>query len=151
MNRSLALLALLVLALAVPTAANAATRCVPALAPGCDSSHATIAAAVTAAVNGDSIAIAAGTYAESIMTDKRLNFIGAGGGTIESPAGATTIAPASGSALILNNGGSVRAIRALGSSSFIGSAGIVLQPPAAGSYSYELTDVVAIGGTGTDI
>lgn len=86
---------------------------------------------MTAAANGDSIAIAAGTYAESVMTDRRLNFLGAGGGTIESAAGTTTIAPASGSALILNNGGSVRAIRALGASSFIDSPGIVFPPPPA--------------------
>lgn len=150
MKRSLAPLALLVFALLAPAAANAAVRCVPAAAPGCDSNHATIGAAVAAAANDDTIRIAAGTYAEAINTAKQLTFVGAGGGTIESAAGATTIAPASGAALALSAGGTVRSLRAVGSSGFSGFGGLVFQPTVNGAYSYVVDDVVAIGGTGTD-
>src|SRR5215218_7462245 len=89
-------LGLLAAALALPSPAQAApaVRCVPAAGSGCSSAHTTIAAAVSAAADGDTIRIAAGSYAESISTTKRLSFVGAG-------AGATTIAPASGSALTL--------------------------------------------------
>ena len=112
-------LALLVAALAVPSAAQAAVRCVPVTGPGCTSSHATIAAAVTAAApTGDTIKIAAGTYGESISTTKSLSFVGAGAGTLGSAAGATVIAPPSGSAFNLSRGGSLRALRAVGATSF---------------------------------
>lgn len=150
MKRSLAPLALLVLALLAPATAGAAVRCVPVGLAGCDTSHATIVDAVSAAANDDTIRIAAGTYAESIVTPKRLAFVGAGGGTIESAAGATTIAPASGAALSLSAGGTVRSLRAVGSSGFSGFSGLVFQPAINGTYSYVVDDVVAIGGTGTD-
>src|SRR5215212_3178084 len=140
------LLGLLVAGLALPAAAQAApvVRCVPAGGPGCGSSHATIAAAVSAAADGDTIRIAAGTYGESISTTKPLSFVGAG-------SGATTIAPASGSALTLLRGGSVRSLRAVGASGFIGSTALRLSPDVDGTYAYTVADVVATGGSGTDI
>jgi hypothetical protein len=150
MNRSLAPLALLLLALAIPTSASAATRCVPASAPGCDSNHATINQAITAAANGDTISIAAGTYPEAINTDKRLNFLGAGGGTLESAAGATTIAPPSGMAIWLEGGGSLRGLRAVGSSGSTGNNALYFAPTVNGSYELDITNVVAIGGSGSD-
>jgi len=149
MKRLIAPLALLVLAL-VPATAGAAVRCVPAAAPGCDTSHATIAAAVTAAATDDTIRIAAGTYTEAITTPKRLTFVGAGSGTLESAAGATVIAPASGTALTLSGGATIRSLRALGATSFIGGTALSFVPSVNGTYGYTLDDVVAIGGTGTD-
>jgi hypothetical protein len=143
-------LGLLVAALALPQAAQAAVRCVPVSVPGCTTAHATINAAVTAAVNDDTIQIAAGTYAESIATTKRLNFVGAGAGTLASAAGATVIAPASGFALNLSRGGSVRALRAVGSTGFTGSSAIGMSPDIDGTFAYTLTDVIGIGGDGTD-
>jgi hypothetical protein len=138
------LLALLVAVLAVPASAHAAVRCVPASGPGCASSHATIAAAVGAASNDDTIRIAAGTYSESISTTKRLSFVGAG-------AGATTIAPPSGRALTLSRGGSVSSLRAVGGNGFSGSAALVLQPDVDGTFDYSVGDVVAVGGNASDL
>jgi hypothetical protein len=143
-SRRVLFLALLVAALALPSTAQAAVRCVPAVGPGCTSSHATISAAVSAASNDDTIQIAAGSYAESISTTKRLTFAGAG-------SGATTIAPASGPALSLSRGGSVRSLRALGASGFAGSTAVVLHPDVDGTFAYTLSDVVGIGGNGTDV
>jgi hypothetical protein len=151
MNRSTASFALLVLALvAFPATASAATRCVPVAAPGCDSNHTTINQAIAAASNGDTISIAAGTYPEAINTGKRLNFLGAGGGTLESAAGATTIAPASGVAIQLEGGGSLRGLRAVGASGFSGNNALYFSPAANGSYELDITNFVAIGGNGTD-
>ena len=69
-------------------AASAAVICVPDATPGgCNSTKATINAAVTdaATVDGDTIRIAAGTYNESIDTGKRLRFEGAGSTPPEFP------------------------------------------------------------------
>jgi hypothetical protein len=137
------LLALLVVVLALPSAAQAAVRCVPASGPGCASSHATIASAVSAASDGDTIKIAPGTYSESISTTKRLSFVGAG-------AGATTIAPASGAALSVSRGGSISALRAVGANGSSGSAALVLQPGLDGTFDYSVTNVIGVGGAGTD-
>jgi hypothetical protein len=135
-------LALLLSALILPSAAQAAVRCVPAGAPGCTSAHATIASAVSAASDDDTIRIAAGTYNESISTTKRLSFVGAG-------AGATTISPASGPALALSRGGSIGALRAVGANGSSGSAAVVLQPDVDGTFGYSVTNVVGVGGNGT--
>jgi hypothetical protein len=137
--------------LALPSAALGAVRCVPAAAPGCTSSHATIAAAVTAAANDDTVRIAAGSYAEAITTTKRLSFVGAGAGTLASAAGATVVAPSAGSAFTLQSGGSVRGVRAVGSSGFSGGTAFSLAPSVDGAYSYTLTDVIGLGGHATDV
>src|SRR3954453_12654309 len=134
--------AMLIGVLAVPSAAQAAVRCVPASGPGCGASYPTIGAAVAAASNDDTIKIAAGTYAESVSTTKRLSFVGAG-------ADATTIAPAGNAALILSRGGSVSALRALGAGGIAGHTAGALQPDGGGSFAYTLTDVVGVGGDGT--
>jgi hypothetical protein len=136
-------LALLVAVLAFPASAQAAVRCVPASGPGCASSHATIAGAVGAASNDDTIRIAAGTYGESVSTTKRLSFVGAG-------VSATTIAPSSGSALTLARGGSVSGLRAVGADGWSGATAIVLQPDVDGSFSYSLSDVIGAGGDAAD-
>src|SRR4051794_7165791 len=140
------LLGLLVAALALPAAAQAspAVRCVPAGGPGCSSSHTTIAAAVSAAADGDTIRIAPRSYSESSSTAQRPSFGRAG-------SGATTIAPASGSALTLLRGGSVRSLRAVGASGFIGSTALRLSPDVDGTFAYSVADVVATGGNGSDI
>jgi hypothetical protein len=139
------------LALSAPPVAFGAVRCVPVNGPGCTASYGTINAAVTAAGNTDTIRIAAGTYAESINTNKQLNFEGAGSGTLDSDAGATVVKPASGGAFTLTGGGSLRSLKAVGASGFSGSHGIYLQPTTNGTYDYTVQDVVGIGGNGTDI
>jgi len=140
-RRGLAL-ALLLAAVGLPSAAQAAVRCVPASGPGCSSSHASIASAVSAASDGDTIKLAAGDYHESISTTKRLSFTGAG-------AGHTTISPSSGPALALSRGGSIGALRAVGADGSSGSAALVLQPDVDGAFGYSVTDVVGVGGDGT--
>jgi hypothetical protein len=132
------------LALVLPGAANAATRCVPVMAPGCDASYGTIGTAVAGANSDDTIRIAAGNYVENVDAGaKRLNFVGAGAGTLTSDAGATVIAPASGAALSLPSGGSVTALKAKGGHD---GAGVSLVPTVDGSYSYAITDTIGIGG-----
>jgi hypothetical protein len=139
-------------ALALPQAAQAAVRCVPATGPGCTSAHATINAAVTAASNDDTIRIAAGSYPESITTTKRLNFVGAGAGTLASSAGATVVMPGGGTAFTLPRGGSVRSLRAVGASGFSsGGTALMLAPDVDGTYSYTVTDVIGLGGDAADI
>jgi hypothetical protein len=139
-------------ALALPQAAVGAVRCVPATGPGCTSAHATINAAVTAAANDDTIRIAPGSYPESITTIKRLNFVGAGAGTLASSAGSTVIAPASGTALTLQRGGSVRSLRAVGATGFSsGGYGLMVVPDINGTFAYTVADVISLGGNGTDI
>ena len=145
-------LALIAAGLMVPQAANAATvRCVPVSGPGCGASYATINAAVTAAASGDTVKIAAGTYAEAISTSKTLNFVGAGAGTLASSAGATVVSPATGTAFTLPNGGSLQALRAVGSAGFMGNPALAFVPTVNGTYDYSVTNVIGIGGTGTDI
>jgi hypothetical protein len=103
------------LALLLPGAAHAATHCVPVLLASCNASSPTINDAVTSSATGDTIRIAAGTYAENVDAGvKGLNFVGAGAGTLASDAGATVIAPASGTALSMPSGGSVAALKARG-------------------------------------
>jgi len=149
-RRTLAPLALLTLALAIPSTASAAVRCVPSAEPGCDVGHTTIDDAVTAATNGDEIRIAAGVYDELITTDKRLHFVGAGPGTLDSDSGATVIAPTAGTALTLQKGGSVRFLRAIGSDGLIGGNGLILSPTD-GNYSYDIEDVIALAGETSNI
>jgi hypothetical protein len=149
-RRGLLCLTLAVAALALPQAAQATVFCVPAPAPGC-TQKASINAAVTAASNGDTIDIAAGTYAEAISTNKSLNFVGAGSGTLSSTTGATVIAaPPGATAFNLTRGGSLRSLRAVGGSSISGGTAITLSPDVDGSFSYSLTDVIGLGGTATD-
>lgn len=64
------------LVLGTATAASAATISVP-------TDHATIGAAVAAAASGDTITVAAGTYAEDVTVpaSKSLTIVGAGAGT----------------------------------------------------------------------
>lgn len=88
--RSHLLLALMLLVPAVFAVAQT-TRNVPG-------TYATIQAAVNAAVDGDIIAIAAGTYNESVSVTKGLTFDGAG-------AGSTIIDPSSGSGFQVNAAG----------------------------------------------
>jgi hypothetical protein len=60
------------------TAASAATiHCVNSARSDCQVSHATIAAAVAGASDGDIIFVGAGTYNETVMADKQLSFFGA--------------------------------------------------------------------------
>jgi hypothetical protein len=59
---------------AASSASSATTLCVRA-APGC---YATVQAAVDAAQSGDTIAIAAGTYAGGVTIDKSVTIVGAG-------------------------------------------------------------------------
>jgi hypothetical protein len=144
MKRSIVPLALLLLAL-VPSAANAAVRCVPFGGAGCDSTHATIGEAVTAAEPNDTIRIAAGTYFETIGTGKPLTFEGAGAGTLESAAGATVIAPPAGPGMVLSASTSLTSLRVEGGSE---GAALMLQPTAPTPQSYSLEGVTAIGGQG---
>jgi hypothetical protein len=123
---------------------------------------ATVNYAVGQAVTGDTIQIGAGTYVESIDTEKVLTFIGAGGGTLDGIPAATLIrgltAPgAAGTpALELFHGGEVRSLRAEGgqganeslTSGESGGDGIVFDSNASGKSTLRLDHVVAVGGDG---
>ena len=60
------------------------------------------------------------------------------------------IAPPSGSAFNLSRGGSLRALRAVGATSFSGSSALILQPDVDGTFAYTVSDVIGVGGDGTD-
>ena len=81
---------LAVLGLAIPAAAEAATRCVGTSGAGCDAVYsaigidATAGSAVNAAAPGDTIRLGPGVYAEEVSTSKFLHFVGAGAGTLDS-------------------------------------------------------------------
>jgi hypothetical protein len=141
--RALLALAACAAALWLPQAAVAAVRCVPAGGPGCTSGHPNITAAVAAAADDDEVRIAAGVYAESVGTTKRLSFVGAGNGS-------TVIAPPFGNAFSLARGGSLRSLRAVGPTGVAGATAVLFQPDVDGSFAYSLTDVVAVGGNATD-
>jgi hypothetical protein len=153
MKRSIAPLALLLLAL-VPATANAAVVCVPSMASGCDDSRPTISDAVLLAVDGDTVRIAAGTYPEAVATDKKLTFTGAGSGTPESAAGATVIAPPTGFGMLLLEGATIRSLRVEAGAPFgpgaPGAMAMLLQS-IAGAADYVVDDVVAIGGPSPDM
>ena len=77
--------------------------------------------------------------------------MGVGAGTLASAAGATVISPASGGALTLPRGGSVRSIRLVGSSGLAAFTGLTIQPDIDGSFTYSVSDVIGIGGSSSDI
>jgi hypothetical protein len=134
----------------VPSCTNPATPC------------ATVSYAVGQAGGGDTIQIGAGTYTESVDTEKVLTFIGAGGGTLDGLPAATLIrglaAPSAAGtpALELFHGGEVRSLRAEGgqganeslTSGEAGGDGIVFDSNASGKWTLRLDHVVAVGGDG---
>jgi hypothetical protein len=100
------------------------------------------------AEDGDTVQIAAGVYPEAVATDERLNFVGAGAGTLESDAGATVIeAPAFMEALLMEGGGSARDLKARGGEQ---TSGIRIVGSLIGPFSYALTDVIGTGGGNLD-
>jgi hypothetical protein len=148
----LIVLSVVFLVLILPTAAGAATRLVDGVA-GADGANEclgaatpcrTIERAVAVAVDGvDEIHIAAGTYDESVMTDKRLTFVGAG-------RDATVVAPtASGAhAFALSRGGTLHSLQAVGAHRVdgVGGSGIWAEPLVDGQYALVLRDVDSDGG-----
>jgi len=140
-----------VTALALPAAAGAAVRCVGTSGGDCTTTHATTADALTAAVDGaDTIRFGEGVFGP-VDTPKVLTWVGVGAGTPDSAAGATVIqqTTASQAGMRLQNGGTVRALRAQGGpSSGMNSAGTGIQfdPVANGDMALNLVDVIATGG-----
>ena len=150
--------------LAVPAAAEAATRCVGTSGSGCDAvyptvgSDSTAGSAVNAAAPGDTVRLGPGAYDEEVSTSKFLHFAGAGAGTLDSfdPASQTKIAGPSGAggkpALTMMGGGSVASLQAVGGNATsleLAGAGLQLQAPGlGGALDYSLSDVVVIAGTG---
>lgn len=114
-----------------------------AAASPCD----TITYAVGQAVTGvDEIRIAAGTYPESVATDKILTFAGAGPSTIVAPT------PDGASAFNVSKGGTFRNLDARGNDgSLTGGSGILSQPTTSGSYTLRLENVNATGGDGASL
>ena len=56
-----------------------------------------------------------------------------------------------GTAITLSRGGSVRSLRAVGATGFSGGNALVLIPDIDGTFAYTVTDVIGLGGVGTDI
>ena len=73
--------------------ARAAVHCVPdsGIDPSCDAGHATIQGAVDGAIDGDTVLVAAGTYAERLVISKSINLLGAQNGVDPTPAGARMV------------------------------------------------------------
>jgi hypothetical protein len=139
-----------------PVAAQATTRYVSTGgtdAGACDNPAApclTINFALGPAVDDDTIAIGPGTFHESVSTNERLDFVGTGAGTLDAPAG--TIVQGVAQAFSLQNGGSLRSLRAIGSDgSAEGHVAVALNPAGAGTFNYTVTDVVGVGGRGTGV
>jgi hypothetical protein len=127
----------------------------PKADPACVATYQSLSAAVTAAAPDATIELAAGTYSSGLTIAKALNIVGAGAGSVTTAADPATQTVVQGS-LTLDAGGSLTALRVLGSSSASGAQ----TPPAAvelgyapdGSYplattSYALQNMVAIGAT----
>jgi hypothetical protein len=100
-----------ILVMAVP--GDAAVRCVPDASPGgCDTTHATIQAAVDASSAGDTVRVAPGTFVENVTLDLDLTLEGAQAGTdacgrvtgSPSPASESIIAPGAGIGIELQTG-----------------------------------------------
>jgi hypothetical protein len=150
----LVLLAAAALAVA-PAAADAATRYVNGTngtdVGSCDmpaTACKTITYARGPAEDGDTVQIAAGVYQEAVATDERLDFVGAGAGTLEADAGATVIeAPPFKEALLMEGGGSARNLKARGGEQ---TTGIRIVGSLIGPFTYTLTDVIGIGGGNLD-
>jgi hypothetical protein len=144
-----------VLALVLPAAAHAAVRCVGTSGADCAATYPTSQQAVDNAVTGeDTIRFGAGTFGP-VSTPKVLTYVGVGAGTPDSAAGATVIqqTAASGTGMDLQQGGTVRALRAEGGfyPGGMGTAGIGIWFRAAtdGDMTLTLVDVIATGGATT--
>jgi len=142
-------------ALALPAAAQAAVRCVGTSGGDCTMTYPTPQQAVDAAVTGeDTIRFGAGTFGP-VSTPKVLTYVGVGAGTPDSAAGATVIRQtvASETGMDLQQGGTVRALRAEGGfyPGGMGTAGIGIWFRAAtdGDMALTLVDVIATGGATT--
>lgn len=148
--------AMLLILLGLPSAADAAVRYVDG-ASGADDANdcladgspcRTIGRAVEVASDGvDEIRIAAGSYGEPVETEKRLTFVGVGGGWEGS---ATVVAPTvpGAEAFVLPRGGALRSLRAHGAAGtdWEGGHGIWAEPVVDGRYALELHDVYSYGG-----
>ncbi len=157
-RRRLAVPALVAVGLVAPAAAHAdlyVEKHTGSDASACSAASPckTIGKAMGLAGSGDTIHIGPGNYTEAVVAGKRIHLVGAGGGSIgmSSPWTHTIIsAPAGKQALRLEQGGSVRDLKAVGGDggSSFGRAGLVLYSPD-GTRSYTVERVVAVGGSGT--
>jgi hypothetical protein len=165
---SIRVLVVVALALVLPAAASAETRYVAkggTDAPGCTNPGApcgTINYAVGQANGGDTIQIGPGSFTESVIADKALAFVGAGGGALGGNPAATTIVGPAGNhtdgfpAFELRAGGTLQALRAVGghgdnsiaTSGEGGGAGVEYFSSSADPTTLRLQDVVVIGGDG---
>ncbi len=168
MRRSLPGVALIAMAIVVPSSADAETRFVAkggVDSPGCTNPGApceTVPYAVGQSASGDTIQIGPGIFVGSIETAKTLTFVGAGGGTLDGIPGTTVIRGTPGenfdgaTGLELEGGGALRSLRVEGGkggadteiTGFRGGTGILLSPAASGPISLQLDGVVAVGGDG---
>src|SRR3954452_19056671 len=170
MRRSVAVLVVAVLALAVPAAATAATRYVEKSGSDalndCTNQQAPCAHvqyAVGQAAPGDTIQVGPGTFTESVTANVPLTFVGAGGGSLLANPGGTTIQPpgaglnADGAnGMTLPAGGTVRSMRVQGAdggpsggpSGGAGGAGIEYESSGADPTALSLDGVVVIAGDG---
>ena len=156
------------LAIAVPSSALAETRYVAkggsdtTACTGAGVPCLTVTYAVGQAVDGDTIDIGPGTYAESINTPKILTFVGRGGGSIGGAPGTTTVRGPDGvkadgaAAFVLPNGGTLRTLRAQGGNGGSevltfghgGGDGVRYDSNSAAASTLRLEAVVVLGGNG---
>ena len=157
MRFSIAGIGILVCALLLPAAANAAARKVEESGTDTGNCIATACKTVQYAANqgeaGDTVEIAEGTYTETVQTSTALNFIGAGdeATVIRGPDGSGA---AGHPAFILPSGGSLRSLSATGGagangvSGFAGGYAVVFEPGGLDQDQLRLEAVDARGGNG---
>ena len=123
------------------TGSNAGNDCTDSLVP-CQ----TIQHAVGQSSDGDTIHVGPGAYTGAVSATNRVHIVGAGAGL--DPMSNTVLQPASGFAIRMFDGGSVKNMRVTGGGGGgVGQALVVSATGAGGALDYTVQDAVLLGGS----